>query len=542
MRKLNAVHLTAALVTTATLTCADTRADLTAIVPAYFYPSGGGLTGYWADLNAAAARIPVTAIMNPGSGPGTFQNSDYVSAVNNLRTAGGKVIAYVSTSYGSRSSTVVKADIDKYVNWYNIDGIFFDEMTNSGTNGTLNYYGDLYDYVKAINPTWEVMGNPGTSTTESYLTRPVADSLLVFENVGANYPGYTPSSWNFNYDPGAIGHLVHTTASQSDMLAYLDLAVQRNAGQVYITNDVLGNPWDTLPSYWDAQVDRIEAINDGIIITPPTGGQTMSNPVANGSITVTTTDRSDWAAIPAYDPDTSETGGVEVDYDQIQVAHDDNYFYLRMQLNSSESLGFKHNVYIDTDFNPSTGFIGGGSELAIGADYLLQGSSVYAFTGATQTSWGWSFLGTQSVNASPNTDIETRIPRALIGNPDGFDFTLFGDNAAAVRDFYPNVGLDAYRYLINLPLEGDLDGDGFVGIADLNIVLGNWNQTVAAGDPLAGDPTGDGFVGIEDLNLVLGNWNAGTPPNTPGSNTNIPEPGTLVLLGLSVSALPRRRS
>jgi autotransporter-associated beta strand protein len=61
-------------------------------------------------------------------------------------------------------------------------------------------------------------------------------------------------------------------------------------------------------------------------------------------------------------------------------------------------------------------------------------------------------------------------------------------------------------------LPGDLDGDGFVGITDLNIVLGNWNQTVPPADARA-DPSGDNFVGINDLNTVLGNWNAGTPPS-----------------------------
>ncbi|MEZ6192749.1 MAG: hypothetical protein R3C45_15860, partial [Phycisphaerales bacterium] len=88
------------------------------------------------------------------------------------------------------------------------------------------------------------------------------------------------------------------------------------------------------------------------------------------------------------------------------------------------------------------------------------------------------------------------------------------------------------------PLTGDLNSDGFVGIADLNIVLGNWNQNVTPGDPLVGDPSGDGFVGINDLNTVLGNWNAGTPPI---DGANIPEPGAGVLLGLSVAATLRSR-
>ena len=87
-------------------------------------------------------------------------------------------------------------------------------------------------------------------------------------------------------------------------------------------------------------------------------------------------------------------------------------------------------------------------------------------------------------------------------------------------------------------LPGDLNGDGFVGIDDLNIVLTNWNGNADPGDWTGGDPSGDGFIGIDDLNTVLSNWNNGTPP--PLGKANIPEPTGLAWLGLTAPALLKR--
>jgi hypothetical protein len=116
----------------------------------------------------------------------------------------------------------------------------------------------------------------------------------------------------------------------------------------------------------------------------------------------------------------------------------------------------------------------------------------------------------------------------------------------------PGAGLGIFygsnfvRLTVGL-IQGDLNFDGFVGISDLNIVLGNWNLNVTPGDISLGDPSGDGFVGIADLNLVLGNWNGGTAfpsaPTPPAADVAVPEPATagLVLLGTVILTGRRRR-
>ncbi|MEZ6193528.1 MAG: hypothetical protein R3C45_19845, partial [Phycisphaerales bacterium] len=110
---------------------------------------------------------------------------------------------------------------------------------------------------------------------------------------------------------------------------------------------------------------------------------------------------------------------------------------------------------------------------------------------------------------------------------------------SGIQQMFFNVAANTELLAVEAYLAGDLNGDGFVGIADLNIVLGNWNQNVTPGYHIWGDPSGDGFVGIEDLNEVLGNWNAGTPP--PPFASNIPEPGSVTLLLLILAPIDVKR-
>jgi len=208
------------------------------IVPLYTYPTDAS----WNTVIAAKAAHPtvgVIAAVNPANGPGAAADPAYAAGIARLNAAGIKVIGYVATGYATRNAPVVKADIDRWKAFYpgQIGGIFFDEQSSRA--GDVAYYRDLSQHAKAQGMSFTV-GNPGTDTSEAFIG--ALDTMLIYESSGL--PSATQmGGWHAKYAASNFGVIPHTSA--------FDASFVRNARQyvqyVYVQNDTLPNPWDSVP-------------------------------------------------------------------------------------------------------------------------------------------------------------------------------------------------------------------------------------------------------------------------------------------------------
>ncbi len=252
-----------------------TPARLEILVPAYFYPSTGSA---WNALSASAAAHPsvaITAIMNPNNGIFTSVDANFTRAAAQFVSAGGKVIGYVYTGYGKRERSLVdiKKNIDRYLELYGrerISGIFLDEMASETLR--LDFYQEIYRYIKAIDPNLRVIGNPGMVPAAEYAG--VADTLVVFEGTAADYQKFDPrlqNAWLYTYANSTQAMLAHNTTNCADMQTTMQAAARarNNVGLVYATDREfnfltgVGNPWSALPAYWEELVQTVDAINSG---------------------------------------------------------------------------------------------------------------------------------------------------------------------------------------------------------------------------------------------------------------------------------------
>ena len=237
------------------------------LIPLYIYPDLRSENSRWRAVVEAQSKVDITAIINPNNGPlGDISDSryrDYQNSIRILRNAKVKVLGYVYTSYGKRDKEQIKADIDKYSQYYDLDGIFFDEAAN--TTKDKDFYAQLAAYVRTADKLKTIVLNPGISTSPAYMDaqHSIADTAVTFEQTYAQWINASgPPDWVYNKMAKRFALLVHTAPDSTAMKRAIDLGHMRHYGYVYVTNDMGANPWDTLPSYWQEMVDYIKQLND----------------------------------------------------------------------------------------------------------------------------------------------------------------------------------------------------------------------------------------------------------------------------------------
>lgn len=231
------------------------------------------------------------------------------------------------------------------------------------------------DTLRRINPV-ELLGND-TDADGDIL------SILSVDNTTAEGATLSFSNGVYNYSPvsGFLGvdtfNYTITDASGATSSAGVSIEVMEGAG------------------------GPVGVVLDGDLADWPAGQQTVIDPV---DIT------------GANNP---------LDVLEIHFANDATKLYLAYKTTAQVTFNEGFTLHLDTDRNPNTGF----GMWDIGSDYLLLGPSLFRFAGNNPGEWAWTYIGDINVGVN-GTMIETSFSRNWIGNPDRFDYILYGDNEA----------------------------------------------------------------------------------------------------------------
>lgn len=268
-------------------------------VPGYINPIAA--PDAWAQLASTAPGSTGFVVANVLNGPDYVPTPEWTTVIHNVSASGVEVIGYVDTGYlgttgqrtrlGSADTVDWMSQIQRDIaTWYafygdDLSGIFFDQAQNAcgptaDSNEWADLYGELSDEVKRLHPGAITVDNPGITVPQCY--EDAADVIVTFEGSYASYIGdpnatitYTPLSWD-PVDPRKIWHIVYGAPDAAALDQTVALSKTRSAGYVYVTDDVLANPYDELPpaDYWAAEQKLAAELPPGDL-DPPTRPMTF---------------------------------------------------------------------------------------------------------------------------------------------------------------------------------------------------------------------------------------------------------------------------
>ncbi|MGA7294926.1 MAG: spherulation-specific family 4 protein [Terriglobales bacterium] len=357
-------------------------------VPSYQDP-GSTQWAAWAKPGAKAVGIMIVNLNN-GDDETYYASVDH--AIRDARKQGILVLGYTYTGYGARDPKIVRRKINAVYRNYLVDGIFFDEAptdcndANQFFSTQFLYYESLTNYVREQAGARITVLNPGTySPSDCWMG--ITNILMNWEDQGlTNYQDYyVDFSWVHKYPPDRFWHIIYGMGADQLQTA-LDLAKQRNAGWVYLTQET-GNPYASPPEFWAAETAAVKH-------------QGVQAPFASA-----------WP--DSFDPRGARLlGRTSIRWDGGGAAN--------------------WQIFLDTDQNAKTGYNGGG--IAVGAEYLFEtdGSTArlwrYAGTG---TDWNWREVAADAAFDIVDTEVQVAsFDTTRLGGTQALNFQIRALNAA----------------------------------------------------------------------------------------------------------------
>jgi hypothetical protein len=280
-------------------------------VPSYIPPNGD--PGAWNRLIGSDSNKVGIVVANVANGPDFETKPMWTDVMSRAHGSGKRVLGYVDTGYmgltgqttrlGSSRSADWIVQIEQDINrWYQlypglVDGIFFDQGHNScGDGGSIPaLYRFINEFQKRSHINSMTVLNPGAMVPQCY--EDTADVLLTYESSYAGYMQRADQPGDLNYhspdwtprDPRKFWHIIYGV-SPDHVGEVIATSRDRNAGYVFVTDDVMVNPYDTLPQggYW---TDEQNSVGGGFTgVAGAAGGPATGAPGAPGGLRVESAD------------------------------------------------------------------------------------------------------------------------------------------------------------------------------------------------------------------------------------------------------------
>ncbi|MFJ2742327.1 spherulation-specific family 4 protein [Streptomyces sp. NPDC087440] len=209
------------------------------LLPLYAHPAVDPEA--WRLAARAAGRVR-GVVLNAADGPGEQPDPAFTSAAADLRAAGVPVLGYVDLDYGARPAPEVAADVDRHVEWFGVDGWFFDRAPSERAD-----LAACRRTVRSARRTGArtVVLNPGVHPSPGYAR--IADLIVTFEGHWTSYvAGFSRPRWTERHPPERFCHLVYGVPRALSPVASRT-ARTRGAAVCCAVDGELPNPWSALP-------------------------------------------------------------------------------------------------------------------------------------------------------------------------------------------------------------------------------------------------------------------------------------------------------